>query len=100
LLSGLYALLGSRSQGRYFKDDCICTTVDLELLKDGYLSGLWTKILGMGMIHSVALDYIVNNKRYESWTDSGMDIVTIKNVDAMIEAWETQDFTKPLPPAF
>jgi hypothetical protein len=27
-----------------------------------------------------------------------MDIVTAKNVDAMAKAWETQDFTQPLPP--
>jgi len=76
--------------------------VELELLKDGYLSGLvGQKYWGWGYdTIQMLYDYIVNNKRYESWTDSGMDIVTIKNVDAMIEAWETQDFTKPLPPAF
>ena len=27
-----------------------------------------------------------------------MDIVTAKNVDAMATAWETSDFTQPLPP--
>jgi ribose transport system substrate-binding protein len=37
---------------------------------------------------------------YADWTDSGMDIVTINNVDAMAEAWATSDFTKPLPPAY
>ena len=76
--------------------------VELELLKDGYLSGLvGQKYWGWGYdTIQMLYDYIVNNNRYESWTDSGMDIVTIKNVDAMIEAWETQDFTKPLPPAF
>ena len=76
--------------------------VELELLKDGYLSGLvGQKYWGWGYdTIQMLYDYIVNNKRYESWTDSGMDIVTIKNVDAMIEAWETQDFTKPLPPPF
>ncbi len=76
--------------------------VELELLKDGYLSGLvGQKYWGWGYdTIQMLYDYIVHNKRYESWTDSGMDIVTIKNVDAMIEAWETQDFTKPLPPAF
>ena len=61
----------------------------------------WSKVLGMGYdTIQMLYDYIVNNNRYESWTDSGMDIVTSKNVDAMIEAWDTQDFTKPLPPAF
>ena len=76
--------------------------VELELLKDGYLSGLvGQKYWGWGYdTIQMLYDYIVNKKQYESWTDSGMDIVTIKNVDAMIEAWNTQDFTKPLPPAF
>lgn len=76
--------------------------VELELLKDGYLSGLvGQKYWGWGYdTIQMLYDYIVNNNRYESWTDSGMDIVTSKNVDAMIEAWDTQDFTKPLPPAF
>jgi len=45
-------------------------------------------------------DRIVHGKEFDSWTDSGMDIVTAKNVDAMIEAWETSDFTKPLPDPF
>jgi ribose transport system substrate-binding protein len=76
--------------------------VELELLKDGYLSGLvGQKYWGWGYdTIQMLYDYIVNNNRYESWTDSGMDIVTSKNVDAMIKAWDTQDFTKPLPPAF
>ena len=76
--------------------------VELDLLKDGYLCGLvGQKYWGWGYdTIQMLYDYIVNKKQYESWTDSGMDIVTIKNVDAMIEAWKTQDFTKPLPPAF
>jgi ribose transport system substrate-binding protein len=43
-------------------------------------------------------DAIVNGKTYDSFTNSGMDIVTINNVDAMAKAWETNDFTQPLPP--
>jgi ribose transport system substrate-binding protein len=45
-------------------------------------------------------DYVAHGKRFPDWVDSGMDIVTEHNVDAMIEAWETHDFTKPLPPPF
>jgi ABC-type transport system substrate-binding protein len=45
-------------------------------------------------------DKMVEGSEYEDWTDSGMDIVTMANLDAMIEAWETSDFTKPLPDPF
>ena len=45
-------------------------------------------------------DHILNYKQFNDWTDSGMDIVTTNNVDAMAEAWATSDFTKPLPPAY
>jgi ribose transport system substrate-binding protein len=40
---------------------------------------------------------MVNGKTYESFTNSGMDIVTAKNVDAMSAAWKNNDFTQPLP---
>jgi len=76
--------------------------VELEYLKEGLLVGLvGQKYWGWGYdTIQMLFDYIVNGKRFESWTDSGMDIVTIHNVDAMIEAWKTGDFTKPLPPPF
>jgi len=76
--------------------------VELEYLKEGLLVGLvGQKYWGWGYdTIQMLFDYIVNGKRFESWTDSGMDIVTIHNVDAMIEAWKTSDFTKPLPPPF
>ncbi|MCX6089626.1 MAG: sugar-binding protein [Candidatus Atribacteria bacterium] len=76
--------------------------VELNLLKDGYLSGLvGQKYWGWGYdTVQMLYDYLVNKKTFEKWTDSGMDIVTAKNVEAMAEAWKTQDFTKPLPPAF
>lgn len=43
-------------------------------------------------------DMMVNGTTFESFTNSGLDIVTKMNVDAMAEAWEKNDFTKPLPP--
>jgi ribose transport system substrate-binding protein len=42
-------------------------------------------------------DKIVNGKTFDTFTNSGMDIVTAVNVDAMITAWNENDFTKPLP---
>jgi len=73
--------------------------VELEFMKDGYLQGLvGQKYWGWGYdTIQMIYDYIVNGKRFESWTDSGMDIVTKCNVDVMAEAWAKSDFTKPLP---
>ncbi len=45
-------------------------------------------------------DKIVNKKKFGDLTDSGMDIVTPKNVDVMKNMWDTKDFTKKLPAAF
>jgi len=73
--------------------------VELEFMKDGYLQGLvGQKYWGWGYdTVQMIYDYIVKGTRYESWTDSGMDIVTECNVDVMAEAWANSDFTKPLP---
>jgi ribose transport system substrate-binding protein len=43
---------------------------------------------------------VLYGREFESFTNSGMDIVTPLNVDAMIEAWDTNDFTQPLPDPF
>ncbi|MBI5958250.1 MAG: sugar-binding protein [Chloroflexi bacterium] len=77
-------------------------TIELEWLKSGRLDGLvGQKYWGWGYdTLYMAYDYVINGKTFPSWTDSGMDIVTIKNVDAMFEAWETSDFTQPLPPPY
>lgn len=76
--------------------------VELEYLKDGLLHGLvGQKYWGWGYDSiQILYDYVVNNKSFPKWVDSGMDLVTEKNVDAMIRAWQTKDFTKPLPPPF
>lgn len=76
--------------------------VELEYMKAGMLQGLvGQKYWGWGYdTIQMLYDRIVHNKEFPSFTNSGMDIVTSKNVDAMIEAWEKRDFTKPLPPPF
>jgi ribose transport system substrate-binding protein len=76
--------------------------VELEYMKDGLVQGLvGQKYWGWGYdTVQMIYDKIVEGAEYEDWTDSGMDIVTMKNVDAMIEAWETSDFTQPLPDPF
>jgi len=74
--------------------------VELDWVKKGKFYGLvGQKYWGWGDdTTQMIYDAIVNGKVFESFTNSGMDIVTINNVDAMAKAWETSDFTKPLPP--
>ncbi|GAB4181589.1 MAG: sugar-binding protein [Roseiflexaceae bacterium] len=76
--------------------------VELDMLKDGYLSALiGQKYWGWGYDSvQIIYDHIINGKQFPTTIDSGMDIVTITNADAMIRAWETNDFSQPLPPAF
>ena len=77
-------------------------SVELEFLQDGYVHGLvGQKYWGWGYdTVQMIYDYITKGTRYESWTDSGMDLVTKCNVDAMADNWATSDFTKPLPDAY
>ena len=73
--------------------------VELDYMKEGYLVGLvGQKYWGWGYDTVTMLyEHILYGREFESFTNSGMDIVTDRNVDAMIEAWETNDFTIPLP---
>lgn len=68
-------------------------------LCDGYLSGLvGQKYWGWGYdTVQIIYDHVVNDKTYPPSISSGMDIVTRNNVDAMIRAWETNDFGQLLP---
>ncbi len=76
--------------------------VELEWVQAGLLHGLvGQKYWGWGHDTMVmAFNHVLNNYPYADWIDSGMDIVTINNVDAMAEAWANADFTEPLPPAY
>jgi ribose transport system substrate-binding protein len=73
--------------------------VELDYVKKGLIYGLvGQKYFGWGYdTVQMIYDMMVNGKTYDSFTNSGMDIVTICNVDAMAEAWANNDFTKPLP---
>ena len=74
--------------------------VELNLLRDGYLSGLLDQknwFWGYETIQ-IVYDHIVNNKVFPSFVDLGYNIITKNNVDAMLQAWDMNDFTKPLPP--
>jgi len=75
--------------------------VELEFLRDGYLAVLiGQKYWGWGAdAVQMLYDYRVNGKTFEPFTDSGMDIVTTSNVQAMLDAWKNNDF-RPLPDPF
>jgi len=76
--------------------------MELDYVKDGLIQGLvGQKYWGWGYdTVQMIYDKMVNGKTYQSFTNSGMDLVTKKNVDVMAEAWKNSDFTKPLPPAY
>ena len=73
--------------------------LELDLLRDGYLHTLIGQKYWRWGYDSVQMvyDHVVSGKQYPSFIDTGIDIVTKKNVEAMTEAWKTNDFTKPLP---
>jgi len=73
--------------------------VELNLLRDGYLSALiGQKYWGWGYDSvQILYDRIVANKQFPPFIDTGTDIVTNNNVAAMALAWQTNDFSQPLP---
>jgi ribose transport system substrate-binding protein len=74
--------------------------LELEYMQDGYISGLvGQKYWGWGYdTVQMVYDKIVNGAEYDSFTNSGMDIVDPCNVDVMAEMWAQEDFTIELPP--
>jgi ribose transport system substrate-binding protein len=74
--------------------------VELNLLHDGYLEALiGQKYWGWGYDSiQILYDLLVHKQQPPMRIDTGLDIVTRNNVDAMIQAWQTNDFVKPLPP--
>jgi len=76
--------------------------VELEYVKDGLIQGLvGQKYWGWGYdTVQMIYDKMVNGKTYGDFTNSGMDLVTAKNVDVMAEMWENSDFTQELPAPF
>jgi ribose transport system substrate-binding protein len=74
--------------------------VELTLLREGYLSALLDQknwFWGYDTIQ-IAYDHVLYGKKFDSFTDLGYNIITKNNVDAMIQAWDTNNFSNPLPP--
>jgi len=76
--------------------------VELEFLRDGYLTALiGQKYWGWGAdAVQMLYDRLLHGRTYGPFTDSGMDIVTRSNVQAMLTAWKNNDFSHPLPDPF
>lgn len=76
--------------------------VELQWVEDGLISGLvGQKYWDWGYRSMYILrDYLLNGVEFDSFTDSGMDIVTAENVAVVVDAWTFGDFTAALPPAF
>jgi ribose transport system substrate-binding protein len=72
----------------------------LDLLKKGKVEGLvGQKYWGWGYDSVTMLrDRILAKKQFESFTDSGLDIVCANNVDQMAAMWTSNNFTQPLTP--
>ncbi len=74
--------------------------VECELLRDGYLFGLidqknWS--WGYETIQ-IVFDHLIHGKRFPEFINSGFNIITRNNVEAMLQAWQKLDFSQPLPP--
>ena len=76
--------------------------VELEFLRDGYLSALiGQKYWGWGADSIQMLyDHLLYGRPFERFTNPAMDIVTISNVQAMLDAWKNNDFSRSLPDPF
>ena len=74
--------------------------VELGLLRDGYLSGLLDQKNWFWGYETVQIvyDHIINKKDFPAFVNLGYNVITKNNVDAMLQAWNTNDFSKPLPP--
>lgn len=76
--------------------------LQLSLMRDGYLHGLvGQKYWGWGYdTVQMLYDYVFEDATFDTFTNSGMDIITLNNMEAMVTAWENNDFSEPLPPPF
>ena len=69
--------------------------VELELLRDGYLTYLVGQKNWEGGYVSVQIlyDRLVNHRNFAPFIDSGIDIVLNENVESMLRAWDTNYFS-------
>jgi ribose transport system substrate-binding protein len=77
-------------------------TLDFELafVENGMISGLvGQKYWGWGFdATQMMYDHVVDGKKFDSFTNSGIDVVCPNNVDEMSKMWSELKFTSPLSP--
>jgi ribose transport system substrate-binding protein len=73
---------------------------ELPFVQSGMIEGLiGQKYWGWGYdAVQMLFDYVINDKTYRDWTDSGLDIVCPNNVDEMAAMWDDADFSASLSP--
>ena len=73
--------------------------VELEFLRDGYLSALIGQKYWVWGADAVQMlyDHLLNDELFPHLYNSTVDIVTTSNVQAMLDAWKNNDFSRPLP---
>lgn len=74
----------------------------LQAMQEGYLHGIIGQNYWDWGYRSVYMmyDYIMKEETYSRFTRMPLQVVTRSNVDSLMAAWETYDFSDPLPPAF
>jgi len=102
--ANLFASEGSMPLWEAKAKDMVVVSFDtipqfLTWVKGGYIKvEIGQKYYGWGYdAVQMIYDKMVDGKTFESFTNSGMDIVSIKNVDAMQNMWDVSDFTLTLP---
>lgn len=108
--AGLWPLLADRSSmplweaatraGRVKTVAFDTLPLELDLQRAGYLYALIGQKYWRWGYDSIEMvyNYAVHHTRYPAFIDTGVDIVTRNNVDAMDRMWKTNDFSQPLPP--
>jgi len=76
--------------------------VELEFLRDGYISALigqkyW--VWGADAVQAL-YDYLVKGDPFVRIYRSNVEIVTTSNVQAVLDAWKNNDLSRPLPPPY
>lgn len=101
----LFASEGSMPLWEEASKDMVVISFDtipqfLTWVQGGYIKvQIGQKYFGWGYdAVQMVFDKMVNGKAFESFTNSGMDIVSALNVDVMQHMWDVSDFTLELPP--
>jgi ribose transport system substrate-binding protein len=76
--------------------------VELEFLRDGYLSALLGQKYWVWGADAVQMlyDHLLTGELFAHLNTSNVDVVTTSNVQATLDAWKDSDFSRALPKPF